>query len=118
MPDRSHDRSGGHYILDRASRQMREHPITKVTKVRPARPKIFVVGRLVTGDFLLHGSEPRLIRGTPRGDGRKSGLGEHLVLEERDLEFEDCHCVAGRSSSRARLSMRTNSSSKGCSRTR
>ena len=94
--DRSHDRSGGHYSLDRGSRQMREHPITKVTKVRPARPKIFVVGRLVTGDFLLHSSEPRVIRGTPRGDGRESGLGEHLVLKERDLEFQDCHRVPGR----------------------
>ena len=67
---------------------MREHAVAQVVKVGRARAKIFVVGALVTGDLLLHGFEPRAVRGAARDDGEKAG-GENVVLGSATWDFQD-----------------------------
>src|SRR5439155_6052483 len=52
--DCSHNGSGWYRSLDRGSRQMREHAVAEVIKVGSARSEIFIIGSLITGDFLLH----------------------------------------------------------------
>ena len=77
-------------------RQMRLHAIADVVKVCRTCAKILVVRLLVTGDFLLHRVEPRAIRGAARGNRGECRLGEHVVLEQRDLEFQYGRRVLGR----------------------
>ena len=51
---------------------------------------------LVTRDFCLHRVEPRAIRGVTRHDRGEGRLCKCVVLEQRDLEFQDFRRVARR----------------------
>ena len=95
--DRRYDGAGWYRSLGRRSRQMREHTVANIVQVGRARAKILVVGRFVAGDFLLQRLEPRLIRSGARRDGSVSRFGEHIVLKQRNLEFQDCRRVLSRS---------------------
>ena len=94
--DRRHDGAGRYRSLDFRSGQIRKHTVANVVEIRRARAKIFVVGRFVARDFLLHRLEPRVIGRAARLDRRERRLGEHVIVEQRNLEFQNCSRFLGR----------------------
>lgn len=77
-----------------ASPQNVDHAVAEVHKVRGARLQIFVRRRIVIRDLRVEGRTPSDVSRIPISDRRENRLDEILVLQERDLEFENLRGLA------------------------
>ena len=73
----------------RARRQRLEHPVAQIGEIAGARREGLVVAFGVLDNLALEHVGPGAIRRRARGDALEDRTGQVIVLEQRDLEFED-----------------------------
>ena len=80
--------------VHRHARERTEHAVADVPQVTGASSEVFIRCCFVAGDFDVDRGPPCAIGASARGDGRKRGLGERLILEHGNLEGQDIGAVA------------------------
>ncbi len=94
--DRGHD--GARWNLGNriGPRESRQDAVANIPQIGGAGPKVFIVRGFVTGSFRFHRLAPGIVRGAAFRDRGERRLGQHVVLEQRDLEGKDVGGLAGR----------------------